>query len=226
MTPKFRKPAVDRFWSGVVKKDNGCWLFNDNPNSYGRITGDDGKSVSTHRLSYQLHNGEIPNGFYICHKCDVPGCVNPDHLYAGTYIDNNRDRIDRKRYVVSDEKKVNWKRFNKTGELVPIPAGATKQDIRELYATGSYTQVQLAERFGLTQGTVSAIIRQARNYGNGGSATVRRTDNLRRKLSAGQLQEIVSLYGSGMRQVEIASKFGCTQAHVSRTIIKAKDQTT
>ena len=50
-----------------------------------------------HRASVELHRGPIEPGKLVCHKCDVPGCVNPDHLYVGTHWHNSRDRMIRGR---------------------------------------------------------------------------------------------------------------------------------
>ena len=76
----------------------GCWEWvGSKRNGYGRMmigsrTDGTRKSVSTHRLSYELHYGEIPQGMEICHKCDNPCCINPDHLFVGTRQDNTDDR--------------------------------------------------------------------------------------------------------------------------------------
>jgi hypothetical protein len=66
-------------------------------NGYGRLiigsrTDGTRSSVSAHRLSYEIHVGKIPDGFFVCHTCDNPKCINPDHLFVGTRQDNTDDR--------------------------------------------------------------------------------------------------------------------------------------
>lgn len=51
----------------------------------------------SHRYSYEFYKGEIPLGAFVCHHCDNPGCVNPDHLFTGTALDNTLDMINKKR---------------------------------------------------------------------------------------------------------------------------------
>lgn len=89
-----------------VNPETGCWEWTGTKrNGYGRtMTGSrtDGtrKSISAHRLSYQLFKGEIPIGYDICHKCDNPCCINPDHLFAGTRQENVDDRERKGRNIV------------------------------------------------------------------------------------------------------------------------------
>jgi hypothetical protein len=84
----------------------GCWEWTGaKRNGYGRLTtgsrtNGTRKTVSAHRLSYQLFKGEIPRGYEICHKCDNPCCINPDHLFAGTRQDNVDDREQKGRNIV------------------------------------------------------------------------------------------------------------------------------
>ena len=92
---EYRRTMTERFWRKVVKTET-CWLWTGAhlPAGYGMIgMPGGGPNVLTHRFSYELHYGPIPDGLLVCHKCDNPPCVRPDHLYAGTQQDNVSDMI-------------------------------------------------------------------------------------------------------------------------------------
>lgn len=78
--------------------ESGCWLWTQtvDKDGYGvlayRVAGKKA-TVRAHRASFMAFVGEIQRGLFVCHKCDVPGCVNPSHLFLGTALDNTRDMI-------------------------------------------------------------------------------------------------------------------------------------
>jgi hypothetical protein len=83
------------FWSKSVLNENECriWQMGLDKNGYGKARFFR-KQVRAHRLAWQLANGrEIPEGMLVCHTCDNPSCVAPDHLFLGTGTDNQQDMI-------------------------------------------------------------------------------------------------------------------------------------
>lgn len=73
-----------------TEKGPECWIFQGGKSPYGVIP-KPGGYVYAHRAAYILAYGEIPAGLYVCHKCDTPRCVNPDHLFLGTCSENLKD---------------------------------------------------------------------------------------------------------------------------------------
>ena len=79
--------------------ESGCWVWTAQTghNGYGRLRNDGGSTLA-HRISYQLHKGEVPKDLMVLHACDTPACVNPEHLHLGTNADNMIEMYQRNRF--------------------------------------------------------------------------------------------------------------------------------
>lgn len=101
-----------RFWKYVYKSNHeSCWnwIGAKLPTGYGVLSyQDNGKTrrINAHRLSYIIHVGEIPHALCICHHCDNPSCVNPNHLFLGTHRDNVMDMIRKGRRGNTSHRKI------------------------------------------------------------------------------------------------------------------------
>jgi hypothetical protein len=146
-TDENRLERFDAFWRLYA---SGCHIWiGGRQHKYGAFRWGPGRSVRAHRAAWELHRGPIPDGLDVLHTCDVPLCVNPDHLWLGTHVDNNRDRDMKGRTgAPRGEKSPNAKL-----------TAAKVQEIRFRYDLGEL-QKDLAREFGVNQTAISSITRR------------------------------------------------------------------
>ena len=139
------RPPLERFWAKVNKTET-CWLWKGHVDAddYGRINWF-GKRILTHRLSWKIHNGAIPQGLCVLHRCDTPRCVRPDHLFIGTNVENTADKTRKGRAA----KGLGHGLHKLTQENV--------QEIRKLKSEG-WRSKDLTKRYGVTRAAIYSVI--------------------------------------------------------------------
>jgi hypothetical protein len=92
------KSVAEKFVDYTDKTKSSCWLWiaGKTSDGYGTINFQN-KTMLAHRVSWQFYKGEIPSKMLVCHKCDEPSCVNPEHLFLGTQADNMNDMKSKNR---------------------------------------------------------------------------------------------------------------------------------
>ena len=161
------KTLSERFWSMVLKTDNpnDCWIWVGSilpkPSlPYGRIfiqrIGRRNLSDLTHRVSWKLHFGPIPDSMCILHSCDNPKCVNPKHLFLGTRKDNSKDMIKKGRGYWPG----NNSGINSYGEARPAHKLGWDQiaEIRQRYSFRKTTMKDLAIKYKVSKTTIFLIL--------------------------------------------------------------------
>lgn len=131
---------------------SGCWLWTGThtKTNYGTFMAYGKKIVYAHRFSYETYKKKNPGILQVCHHCDNPICVNPDHLFLGTQQDNNADRDRKKRFKVPPPK-YGIMNFNNKLSIQNVI------DIRDMAKNGT-TQRKLAALFNISQPTVFNIV--------------------------------------------------------------------
>jgi len=101
VTPELNEKFDERY---EIVSESGCWIWTgwQVGKRYGKfwmkVPSSKGKHVLAHRYSYTRFHGQIPSDKHVCHRCDVPLCVNPDHLWLGTHQDNMADMAAKNRH--------------------------------------------------------------------------------------------------------------------------------
>lgn len=140
---------LDRY--SIPEPNSGCWLWTAycNDRGYGRLNVEN-KVKFAHRLSFERHKGEIPDGMLVCHRCDNPSCINPDHLFLGTHSDNSADCAAKGRMHC---------------QVNPLASPTRKLEVEQVrYIKATYrrgqspTPTQLARRFAVSVSTIQSII--------------------------------------------------------------------
>jgi hypothetical protein len=141
----------------VVDQATGCWNWTGSKIKfgYGRM-GVDGRTYCTHRLSYQVFVGDIPEGLCVCHKCDNPSCINPVHLFLGTHSENMLDAYRKGRVSPPEGDKVQYKKGHKAFNRV-LPDNQVIE-IKQMLKTGIAPSV-IARKMNLKRQVVADIKR-------------------------------------------------------------------
>lgn len=144
----------ERFWT-KVRFGDGCWEWTAcrDPHGYGRFNvrsaGRD-LSLKASRVAYGLVFGPIRSGHNVLHVCDNPGCVRPSHLFTGTQADNVRDMTAKGRARKARGERAAHAKLTATQVRI----------IRERYAAGNETTRSLGAEFGVSNNSISAILRR------------------------------------------------------------------
>lgn len=177
---KRKSPLDARFWTyGCRHPLTGCleWQRRRDSNGYGRIWSE-GHEELAHRVAWKLTNGPIPDGLFVCHKCDNPPCFDPEHLFLGTQTDNVRDAAQKGRLVSGDRHPARlYPDFVKRGDDHPARlhpermargsqhgnAVLTESQvlaIRQEYQFRKMSYRALALKYGVGETTIASIIRR------------------------------------------------------------------
>lgn len=135
-----------KFESRIFYSPDGCWYWIGTcfkNSAYGRI-GFSKISLLAHRAAYELYIGVIPTNLLVCHTCDNPLCVNPDHLWLGTPADNMKDKCSKGRQSIP----------------ASVPIKLNKADaLNVLSLVGNISDKEIASRYGVTKDLIGLVRR-------------------------------------------------------------------
>ena len=192
---------LGRFFSKIRVAPTGCWEWRTISRKDGRgimagMPKEDGRAtlILGYRFAYETFKGPI-NGLNVCHKCDNPSCVNPEHLFLGTTLDNNRDSVNKGR--------------------ARGPAKLTREqvhEIRRLYATSCYPLKILGNLFKVSEGAIYGVVRFKNWKYLKPSDSEKRAQVARicKRIGSVQWKEIHKRYNNGERPTDLAREFGVT----------------
>lgn len=121
--------------------ESGCWIWSGATRKAYGVVKIQGKYLAAHRISWELHNGPIPDTFHVLHRCDVPCCVNPCHLFIGKNRENVTDKVTK----------------NRQAKGLALPqTKLTEEQVRYILKSNS-TNKQLGDKFNVGRGAIYKI---------------------------------------------------------------------
>ncbi|MDP3983490.1 MAG: HNH endonuclease [Acidimicrobiia bacterium] len=213
-----RRALEQRFWQHA-EKTPGCWPWQSYlvANGYGGFWLSETKTYArAHRLAYALAYDEWPGELQVCHKCDNPPCVRPDHLFLGTHDDNHRDKVRKSRHYRGED--------HRNAVLTEAQA----QEARAEYAANpAATHGELAAKYGVHPRTMGALL-IGRSWRYAGGPTVRTgmghrknigTRNGSAKLTEQDVREIRAAYRRQEATMdELAARYGVSEASILNVV--------
>lgn len=152
-----------RFWHHV-EKSSGCWEWRGVRSAAGYGYTSTRPKLLAHRFSWTLAHGAGPGDLFVCHRCDNPGCVRPDHLFLGTVRDNAADMRHKGRSAMGDRNGTRRRPDTIARGEGRAHAKLTETDVRRIrsaVAEGETTKA-VADRYGVSFGLVAGIVRRER----------------------------------------------------------------
>jgi len=150
-------PLADRLSRLTLKVDGSCWIWQGRktPKGYGLLKMPGDTWARAHRLVYEVYVGQIPSGMLVCHRCDMPSCVRPDHLFIGTAKDNVHDMMRKGRGRWPGPSQPRRGESNHSAKLT----AAQVEEARALYGNGgSIGMKALARKYGVAWQTIQKLL--------------------------------------------------------------------
>lgn len=164
-----------------------------------------------HRLSYELHKGLIPKGMCVCHTCDIPSCVNPDHLWLGSIKENNQDMVNKNRHSLKKGMRLHSKLSEEQVRDIrlQIKNGVTMVDISKQYNVSDRTINDINS--GKLWASIDNENDRAYRMDIVKKTRARCTSSHRAKLSHNNIIEIKKRLANGEGQRVIGKSYGVSQ---------------
>jgi transposase len=194
-----------RIESHIISREN-CWITNHKIDVNGRPRiSVDGKSYILARVVYKLYKGDFPNNLFVCHTCDNPLCINPEHLYIGDNAEKGHNTKKRNRQAKGST--IGSAKLNETQVL----------KVKQLLVEGKLSLRQIGQMFGVSATTISLINNgKSWTHVEGIGATIDESRSGKSfKLNEGKVKQIKKLIAEGMSLTRIGNLFGVSVSTIS-----------
>lgn len=204
--PTLKDKQIARFWANVDKSGD-CWIWKGHKieRGYGLVHVGKFGNILTHRISWHLAHGPIPSGMFVLHNCpggDNPSCVRPDHLWLGTRIENNADRVKKGRSAVGES-------LSKLTEAQVLEAHAR-------WANGE-PQKNIAKDLGISRNNLSVLL-CGHTWKHLGITPIIRDRSWRNSQISGEKSPRSKMTEANVRDAFAQHRAGRPKAHIARDL--------